>query len=147
RSMPEDAKRISPTPSTNSMPMMSWRCRKTPKPSRGTCTSLYTMSQPAPWGPLASQCAATVEADHGRLDLRTYGIPSAIEWLGAMALGANLWSVGLVESRREVSDRVAVATRVSVTSLPDDVTQFAKAVREHWEGRSCTAVGAGCLGS
>jgi len=55
-----------------------------------------------------------------------------MEWLGAMALWANLWNVGMVESWREVGDQVAVATRVYVTSLPNDVMQVAKAVREHW---------------
>src|SRR6266496_6073485 len=44
----------------------------------------------------------------------------------------HLHSIGMVESRREVGDQVAVATRDYLTSLACDVAQFAKAVREHW---------------
>ncbi len=85
-----------------------------------------------PRGPLAYQCEETVDADHGRLDIRTYWITSDIEWLGAKASWARLQSVGMVESRRAVGDHIAVETRVYLTSLACDVTQFAKAVREHW---------------
>jgi predicted transposase YbfD/YdcC len=61
-------------------------------------------------GQIAYPCEETVDADHGRLEIRTYWITSDIEWLGAKASWANLQSVGMVESRREVGDQGAVAT-------------------------------------
>jgi hypothetical protein len=73
-----------------------------------------------------------VDADHGRLEIRTYGSTSAIEWLGAKASWSNLPSIGMVESHREVGDPITEETRYYLTSLPCDATQFAKAVREHW---------------
>jgi len=83
-------------------------------------------------GPIDYQCEETVDAEHGRLDIRTYWITSDIEWLGAKASWANLQSVGMVESRREMGDHISGETRMYLTSLASDVTQFAKAVREHW---------------
>jgi predicted transposase YbfD/YdcC len=69
-------------------------------------------------GQIAYQCEETVDADHGRLESRTYWITSAIEWLGAKASWPHLQSVGMVESHREVGDHVAVETRYYLTSLP-----------------------------
>ena len=73
-----------------------------------------------------------MEAAHGRLEMRTYWITSAIEWLGAKASWSNLHSIGMVESHREGGDHSTEETRYYWTSLPCDATQFAKAVREHW---------------
>ena len=74
----------------------------------------------------------TVEGDHGRIDTRRYWVTSAIEWLGATASWANLQSIGMVESRREVGDEVEIDTRYFITSLAPDGTRFAHAVRQHW---------------
>ena len=51
----------------------------------------------------------TVDVDHGRIETRKYWITSAIEWLGARASWANLNSLGLVESRREIGEKVQMA--------------------------------------
>ena len=83
-------------------------------------------------GQVAYQCEETVDAEHGRLALRTSWITSDIEWLGAKPSWPHLQSIGMVESRRAVGEQVAEATRDSLTSLPCDAPQFAKAVREHW---------------
>ena len=83
-------------------------------------------------GRVAYQCEETVEAEHGRLEIRTYGITSALEWLGAKASWSNVHSIGMVESHRAVGDHIAEETRYYLTSLPCEATQFAKAVREHW---------------
>jgi predicted transposase YbfD/YdcC len=85
-----------------------------------------------PRGQVAYQCEETVDADHGRLEIRTYWITSDIEWLRAKASWPHLQSIGMVESRREIGNHVAEETRYYVTSLPCDALQFAKAVREHW---------------
>jgi predicted transposase YbfD/YdcC len=74
----------------------------------------------------------TVDGDHGRIETRRYWITSEIEWLGAQASWANLQSVGMVESRREIGDTVQIDTRYFLTSLPAQGVRFAQAVRQHW---------------
>ena len=45
---------------------------------------------------------------------------------------ADITSVGLVESHREVGGAVSSEQRFFLTSLPCDAVRFAQAVREHW---------------
>lgn len=81
---------------------------------------------------VTSDCHTTTDADHGRLETRTYWITSDIECLGIKASWANIHSVGMVESRREWGEKVSSEQRFFLTSLPCDAARFAKAVREHW---------------
>ena len=74
----------------------------------------------------------TVDGDHGRIETRRYWITSEIAWLGAKASWANLHSVGMVESRREIGETVQIDTRYFLTSLPAQGMRFAQAVRQHW---------------
>ena len=74
----------------------------------------------------------TVDADHGRLETRHYWITSDIECFGVKGSWANIASVGLVESHREVGEKVSIEQRLFLTSLPCDAVQFAQAVRQHW---------------
>jgi predicted transposase YbfD/YdcC len=74
----------------------------------------------------------TVDADHGRVETRTYWITSDLDWLGAKPAWSNLHSIGLVEARRELPDKTETETRFYLTSLPADAPLFAKAVRGHW---------------
>jgi predicted transposase YbfD/YdcC len=83
------------------------------------------------WTP-ALHIYETVDADHGRLETRTYWITSDIDWLGAKPAWANLQSIGMVEARREHDPEVETATRFFLTSLPADAVLFAHAVRGHW---------------
>jgi len=74
----------------------------------------------------------TIDADHGHLETRHYWITSDIECLGVKASWANVTSVGMVESSREVGGEVVMEQRFCLTSLPGDAMCFAQAVREHW---------------
>jgi predicted transposase YbfD/YdcC len=74
----------------------------------------------------------TVDGDHGRIETRKYWITSAIEWLGATASWAHLNSLGLVESRREIGEKVQIERRYYLVSLPADAKRFGDAVRQHW---------------
>jgi predicted transposase YbfD/YdcC len=74
----------------------------------------------------------TVDGGHGRIETRRYWITSQIEWLGAQASWANLHSVGMVESRREIGETVQIDTRYFLTSLPAQGIRFAQSVRQHW---------------
>jgi len=74
----------------------------------------------------------TVDGDHGRIETRRYWITSKIDWLGAKASWAKLQSVGMVESRREIGERVEIEKRYYLSSLPADGVRFSDAVRQHW---------------
>ena len=74
----------------------------------------------------------TVDGDHGRIETRRYWITSDIEWLGAKASWSNLQSIGMVQSCREIGEKVEIETRYFLTSLPADGVRFAQAVRQHW---------------
>lgn len=74
----------------------------------------------------------TVDGDHGRIETRKYWITSDIDWLGATASWANLQSLGLVESRREIGEKVEIERRYYLVSLPADGKRFGDAVRQHW---------------
>lgn len=74
----------------------------------------------------------TVDGEHGRIETRTYWITSDIEWLGAQVSWAHLQSLGLVESRREIGEKVEVERRYYLVSLPADGVRFGDAVRQHW---------------
>jgi predicted transposase YbfD/YdcC len=74
----------------------------------------------------------TVDGDHGRIETRRSWITSEIAWLGATASWANLRSVGMGESRREIGETVQIDTRYFLTSLPAQAVRFAQAVRQHW---------------
>ena len=74
----------------------------------------------------------TVDGDHGRIETRRYWITADIDWLGAKASWANLQSVGLVESRREIGEQVQIERRYYLVSLPADAVRFGDAVRRHW---------------
>jgi predicted transposase YbfD/YdcC len=74
----------------------------------------------------------TIDTDHGRLETRHYWMTSDIECLGVKASWANIASVGLVESSREVGGKVSMEQRFFLTSLSCDAIRFAQAVREHW---------------
>jgi predicted transposase YbfD/YdcC len=74
----------------------------------------------------------TVDGDHGRIETRQYWITSAIEWLGATASWVNLTSLGLVESRREIGEKVEIERRYYLVSLPADAKRFGDAMRQHW---------------
>ena len=74
----------------------------------------------------------TVDGDHGRIETRRYWMTSEIAWLGAQTSWANLHSVGMVESRREIGETVQIDTRYFLTSLPAQGVRFTQAVRQHW---------------
>jgi predicted transposase YbfD/YdcC len=73
-----------------------------------------------------------VDGAHGRIDIRTSWITSAIDGFGAKASWATLQSLGMVESRRAHGEQVEIERRYSLASLPADGVRFSDAVRRHW---------------
>jgi predicted transposase YbfD/YdcC len=74
----------------------------------------------------------TVDKGHGRLETRRYWQSEAIGWFADRAEWPGLRSVGLVEATREIGGKLSVERRYYLSSLPQDVALFARAVRGHW---------------
>jgi len=74
----------------------------------------------------------TVDGDHGRIETRRYWITSEIDWLGAKASWSNLQSLGMVESHRDIGEKVEIERRYYLVSMPADGVRFGEAVRQHW---------------
>ena len=74
----------------------------------------------------------TVEKGHGRIETRRYWQSEQTEWFADRQNWEGLRSVGLVESVRESNGQRSIERRYYLSSLPNDVNQFARAVRGHW---------------
>ena len=75
----------------------------------------------------------TVEKDHGRWERRRYWQSEDLKWFADLDLWEGLRSVGVVESVRQVGDQApTVERRYYLSSLPQGIETFARAVRGHW---------------
>jgi len=80
----------------------------------------------------------TVDADHGRIETRTYTVIHDVDWLQDNHEWPGLKSVVMVESERETpataKDPVKIEreTRFYITSLVWLAGQIAPAIRDHW---------------
>ena len=74
----------------------------------------------------------TVEKGHGRIEIRRYWLSPATEALRPGQDWKDLHSVGMVESERHINGIVTMERRYYITSITEQVTPFAQAVREHW---------------
>ena len=74
----------------------------------------------------------TTDKGHGRVEVRRYWQTEKIEWFADRKDWEGLTSVGVVEARRTVGGKESVERRYYLSSLKNDVTKFARAVRGHW---------------
>lgn len=74
----------------------------------------------------------TVDKGHGRLETRRYWQTEDIGWFADKTQWEGLRSVGMVESVREKNGHKSVERRYYLSSLPENIEQFARAVRGHW---------------
>lgn len=74
----------------------------------------------------------TIDGDHGRIETRRYWTVSDIDWLEGKADWKELKSIGMVESEREIGDKLTRETRYYISSLPGNAKLFGDAVRKHW---------------
>lgn len=73
----------------------------------------------------------TIDKDHGRIETRRYALSSQIDWLKQKPQWAGLHAVGVVESIREIGDKVTIERRYYLSTI-EDVQRFAQTVRNHW---------------
>lgn len=74
----------------------------------------------------------TVDGDHGRIETRTYTAFHDVAWLQERHQWPGLRGFIMVESTREISNKLERETRFYITSLLWLATQLAPVVRGHW---------------
>jgi predicted transposase YbfD/YdcC len=80
----------------------------------------------------------TIDADHGRIETRTYTVIHDVAWLQERHQWPGLQGVVMVESQREIpgpgpgADTIECETRFYITSLAWIAAQIGPAIRAHW---------------
>ena len=74
----------------------------------------------------------TVDGDHGRIETRTYTAIHDVAWLQERHDWPGLRGVVMVESTREIADKIERETRFYITSLVWLAIQLGPVVRSHW---------------
>src|SRR5437016_1488954 len=74
----------------------------------------------------------TVDGDHGRIETRTYTAIHDVAWLQERHDWPGLRGVVMVESTREISDKIERETRFYITSLVLLAHQLGPVIRSHW---------------
>ena len=73
-----------------------------------------------------------VEKDHGRLETRRCYAFSQLECLVKPEQWPNRRSFAVVESTREIREKVTTSRRLYISSLEANAESFLQAVRSHW---------------
>jgi predicted transposase YbfD/YdcC len=76
--------------------------------------------------------AETVDADHGRLEVRRAWATDDLAWLSQRRRWPGLRSVVRVDAERTVGMHTTRETRYFISSLPADAAHLARVVRSHW---------------
>ena len=74
----------------------------------------------------------TVDGDHGRIETRTYTVIHDVAWLQERHDWPGLKGVIMVESTREIADKIERETRFYITSLVWLAHALGPVVRSHW---------------
>jgi predicted transposase YbfD/YdcC len=74
----------------------------------------------------------TIDGDHGRIETRTYTAIHDVTWLQERHQWPGLQGVVMVESTREIGEKIEQETRFYITSLTWLATQLGPIIRGHW---------------
>lgn len=74
----------------------------------------------------------TVEADHGKIEIRKHWTTSDIAWLQGKEHWQNLNTICMVERERQFEDKTESETSYYIGSIDNNAQAFAAAVRSHW---------------
>ena len=74
----------------------------------------------------------TVDGDHGRIETRSYTAIHDVAWLKERHDWPGLQGVVMVESTREIADKIERETRFYITSLTWLACQLGPVIRSHW---------------
>jgi predicted transposase YbfD/YdcC len=74
----------------------------------------------------------TIDGDHGRIETRTTTVIHDVAWLQERHAWPGLNRVVMVESTREIGDKIERETRFYITSLVWLAQQIGPVIRSHW---------------
>jgi len=74
----------------------------------------------------------TVDGDHGRIETRAYTVIHDVDWIQERHDWPGLKGVLMVESTREIGDKIERETRFYITSLVMLANQMGPIIRSHW---------------
>jgi predicted transposase YbfD/YdcC len=94
--------------------------------------ALFTEAEAHGFRDLPHTTAETVDADHGRLEVRRAWATDDLAWLSQRRRWPGLRSVLRVDAERTVGAHTARETRYFISSLPPDAAHLARVVRSHW---------------
>ena len=69
---------------------------------------------------------------HGRIDSRRYWLPNDLSGISKRERWANLTTIGMAESERNINGKITIERRYFITSLERNAQDFGQAVRKHW---------------
>jgi predicted transposase YbfD/YdcC len=74
----------------------------------------------------------TIDGDHGRIETRAITVIHDIDWLQQLHQWPGLSSIVMLESTREIGDKIERETRFYVTSLALVASLIGPYIRDHW---------------
>ena len=74
----------------------------------------------------------TVDGDHGRIETRRCVVTNDIDWYADKSKWIGLKTFAMIESTRDLGDKIENDTRFFISSLPMDAEQLLKVARGHW---------------
>jgi predicted transposase YbfD/YdcC len=74
----------------------------------------------------------TIDAEHGKIEIRKYWTVSDIDWLQGKENWRNLETICMVERERQFVDKTEYETSYYIGSLANNAEKFSHATRSHW---------------
>lgn len=74
----------------------------------------------------------TVEGNHGRIETRRCVVTNDTDWYVDKSKWAGLKTFAMIESTRDLGDKIENDTRFFISSLPMDAEQLLQVARGHW---------------
>lgn len=78
-----------------------------------------------------------VDGDHGRIETRTTTVIHDVQWLQKRHNWPGLQSLAMVQSVRELPNKIEQETRFYISSLALPAEQVGAIVRDHWSVENC----------
>lgn len=80
----------------------------------------------------------TLDGEHGRIETREYWVCDNLSWLDGAELWADLNTIAMVKSTREIQDEKSIEYRFYISSMKIDLAEkITKTIREHWQVENC----------
>lgn len=70
--------------------------------------------------------------EHGRIETRKCYVSNQLEWLDNKDKWADLKTIVMIESTREVADKISTERRFYIASMEPDAKQINQSIRDHW---------------